>query len=100
MSWKRRSAGRPPTLWGVLIFWAAFVSGADDAPFLLGVLHAGQPGQETLASVDHDQAHAEVLLEGHPEQLRFPLAHEAVIDVDAREPVPHRPMHERRRDRR
>ena len=26
MSWKRRSAGRPPTLWCVLIFCAAFVS--------------------------------------------------------------------------
>ena len=26
MSLKRRSAGSPPTLWWVLIFWAVFVS--------------------------------------------------------------------------
>ena len=30
MSWKRRSAGRPPTLWWVLIFWAALVSDVAD----------------------------------------------------------------------
>ena len=27
----RRSSGSPPTLWWVLIFWAAFVSGAVDS---------------------------------------------------------------------
>ena len=31
MSLNRRSAGSPPTLWWVLIFWAAFVSGAVDS---------------------------------------------------------------------
>ena len=34
---------------------------ADDLALLLGVLDAGQPGQEALARVDHDQVHPEVL---------------------------------------
>ena len=29
ISWKRRSAGSPPTLWWVLIFWAVFGSGVE-----------------------------------------------------------------------
>ena len=31
MSVNRRSGGRPPTLWCVLIFWAAFVSAVADS---------------------------------------------------------------------
>ena len=31
MSWNRRSAGSPPTLWWVLIFWAVFVSDVADS---------------------------------------------------------------------
>ena len=107
MSWKRRSAGSPPTLWWVLIFWAAFVSDvadlddvrveralgqevdpaelgrllledadelvADDLALLLGVLDAGQPGEEALAGVDHHEVHPEVALEGDPQQLRLLL---------------------------
>ena len=39
-------------------------------------------------------------LEGDPQQLRFPLAHQPVVDVDARQPVADGAMDERRRDRR
>ncbi len=132
MSWKRRSAGSPPTLWWVLIFWAAFVSDvgalddvgveralgqevdgadprrlfledadelvADDLALLLGILDAGQPGDEPLPRIDHDEIHAEIALERDPQQLRFLLAHEPVVDVDAGQPIADRPMDERRRD--
>ena len=132
MSLNRRSAGSPPTLWWVLIFWAVFVSEvralddvrveralgqevdppelrrllledpdelvADDPPLLLGVHDAGQPVEEPLPGIDHDQAHPEVLLEGRPEQLRLLLAHEPVVDVDAGQPVADRPMDEGGRD--
>ena len=73
---------------------------ADDLALLLGVLDAGQPGEEALARIDHDQLHPEVALEGDPEQLRLLLAHQPVVDVDAGQPVADRPMDERRRDRR
>ncbi len=68
---------------------------ADDLAFLLGLLDAGQSGEEPLARVDHDEPHAQVLLERHPQQLRLALAHQAVIDVDARQPVAHGAMDER-----
>ena len=134
MSWKRRSAGSPPTLWWVLIFWAVLVSGvgrlddvgiqralgqevdaaelarlllehpdelvADDASLLLRVLDAGEPREEALPRVDHHEAHPQVGLEGLAQQLRFLLAHEPVVHVDAREPVADRAVHQRRRDRR
>ena len=132
MSWNRRSAGSPPTLWWVLIFWAVLVSDvadsmtsgysvpwvrksirpefrrllledpdelvADDPALLLGVLDAGQPFEEAAARVDHDEAHPEIAFEGDPEQLRFLLAHQAVVDVDAGQPIAHGAMDERRRD--
>ena len=134
MSLNRRSAGSPPTLWWVLIFWAAFVSDvadsmtsgieralgqevdpaevrrlllehpdelvADDLAFLLGVLDTGQPGEEPVSRVNHDEVHAEIALEGRPEQLRLLLAHQAVVDVDARQPVPDRAVDQRRGHRR
>ena len=37
---------------------------ADDLALLLGVLDTGQPGEEPVARVDHDEVHAEVALEG------------------------------------
>ena len=73
---------------------------ADDLALLLRVLDAGQPGQEALARVDHDQLHAEVALEGDAEQLRLLLAHQPVVDVDAGQPIADRAMDERRRHRR
>ena len=133
----RRSAGSPPTLWWLLILWAAFVSDvvdlddvgieralgqevdraalrqrrgllledpdelvADDLALLLRVLDPGQAAQEPLARVDHLEPHPEVRLERRAQQLRLALAHQAVVDVDARQPVADRAMHERRRDRR
>ena len=71
---------------------------ADDLALLLGVLDAGQPGEEPLAGVDHDQVHAEVALERLPQELRLLLAHQAVVDVDAGQPIADRAMDERRRD--
>ena len=134
MSWNRRSAGSPPTLWWVLIFWAALVSDvadlddvrveralgqevdpaelgrllledpdelvADDLALLLRVLDAGQAGEEPFARIDHHEVHPEVALEGHAQQLRLLLAHQAVVDVDAGQPVADRAMDERGRDRR
>ena len=69
-------------------------------PLLLGVDDPGQPGEEPLPGVDHDEAHPEVLLEGRPEQLGLLLAHEPVVDVDAGQPVADGAMDERGRDRR
>ena len=71
---------------------------ADDLALLLGVLDAGEPGQEALARIDHDQVHAEVALEGDAQQLRFLLAHQPVVDVDAGQPIADRAMDEGRRD--
>ena len=68
--------------------------------FCSGILDAGEPGEESLAGVDHHQVHAEVALEGDAQQLRFLLAHQAVVDVDAGQPVADGAMHERGRDRR
>ncbi len=73
---------------------------ADDLALLLGVLDAGQARQEALARVDHDQVHPEVLGEGLAQQLGLLLAHQAVVDVDAGQPVAHGAMDERGRDRR
>ena len=67
---------------------------------LLRILDAGQPGEEALAGVDHDEVHPEVALEGDPQQLRLLLAHQPVVDVDAGQPIADRAMDERRRDRR
>ena len=71
---------------------------ADDAALVLGIGHAGEAGEEALARVDHDEVHPEVRLERLAQELRFALAHEPVVDVDARQPVADRPMDERRRD--
>ena len=71
---------------------------ADDLAFLLRILDAGQPGEEALARIDHHQAHPEVALEGDPQQLRFLLAHQPVVDVDAGQPVADGAMDERSRD--
>ena len=68
---------------------------ADDPALLLGVLDAGEPGEEPLAGIDHDQVHPEVPLEGDAQQLRFLLAHQSVIDVDAGEPIADGPVDER-----
>ena len=131
MSWNRRSAGRPPTLWWVLIFWAAFVSDVallddvgveralgqevDPAPSCAAsssktrmnsspMIWRFSSGSSTPASRARNRSRAstitrfmpEVALEGHPQQLRLLLAHEAVVDVDAGQPIAHGAMDERR----
>ena len=50
----------PPEL-GRLLLEDADELVADDPALLLGVLDAGEAGQEPLPGVDHDEAHAEVL---------------------------------------
>ena len=66
--------------------------------FSSGSVDAGQAGEEPLPGVDHHEVHAQVRLEGDPQQLGLLLAHQPVVDVDARQPVAHGPMDERRRD--
>ena len=95
MPWVRKSIR--PSLAGLLLEDADELV-ADDLALVLRVLDAGEPGEKPLARVDHDQVHPEVALEGDPEQLRFLLAHQAVVDVDAGQPVADRAMDERRRD--
>ena len=67
---------------------------ADDLPLLLGILDARQPLEEPLSRVDHHEPHPEVALEGDPQELRFLLAHQAVVDIDAGQLLPDGPMHE------
>ena len=71
---------------------------ADDLALLLRVLDPGQAGEEALARVDHHEVHAQVLLERRAQQLRLLLAHQPVVDVDARQPVADGAMDERRGD--
>ena len=68
--------------------------------FCSGILDAGEPAQEPLPGIDHDEPHPEVLGERLAKQLRLLLAHQPVVDVDAGQAVPDRPMDERRGDRR
>ncbi len=65
---------------------------------LLGILDAGQAGQEAVAGIDHDEVHAQVGLERVAQELRLALAHEPVVDVDAGQAVAHGPVDERRGD--
>ena len=51
--------------------------------------------QEPLAGVDHDQVHPEVALERDAQELGLLLAHQAVVDVDAGQPVADGAMDER-----
>src|SRR5439155_19342381 len=71
---------------------------ADDPPLLLRVLDPGQPAEETLSGVDHQETHPQVFLERLPQELRFLLAHEPVVDVDTRQAIANRAMHECCRD--
>jgi hypothetical protein len=65
--------------------------------FSSGSSTPAKPGEEALAGVDHDEVHPEVSLEGDAQEPRLLLAHEAVVDVDAGQPVPDGAMDERRR---
>ena len=97
MPWVRKSIW--PSLLGLLLEDADELV-ADDPALLLRVDDAGEAGEEPLAGIDHHQVHAQVLLERRPQELRFALAHQPVVDVDAGQPVADGAMHERRGDRR
>ena len=97
MPWVRKSI-RPS--FGRLLLEDADELVADAPALLLRILDAGQTLQGIARGVDHHEVHAEVPLERDPQQLRLALAHEPVVDVDARQPVPDGAVDERRRDRR
>ncbi len=69
---------------------------ADDPALLLRVDYLLEPRQEAVASVDHHQVHAQVVCKGLAQELRFALAHQAVVDVDARQLVADGAVDERR----
>jgi hypothetical protein len=69
-------------------------------PFLLGVLDAGQPGENRCRASTITRFIPRSRSNGRPEQLRLLLAHQAVVDVDARQPVPDRAVDQRRGHRR
>ena len=73
---------------------------ADDLALALGLVDAGEPGEEALGGVDVDQAVAEALAEGRDDLLGLVLAHQAVVDEHAGELVADRPVDEQRRGRR
>ena len=56
--------------------------------------------EEAVLGVDGDERDLELVAEGLDDLLALVLAHQAVVDEDARELVADRPVHEHRRDRR
>ena len=72
--------------------------GADQLALLLRVGDAGEPREEALLGVDRDQRHLEGVAEGGDHLLALVLAHQAVVDEHARQPVADRAVHEQRRD--
>ena len=72
----------------------------DDLALLLGVGDAGEGVEELLLRVDHDQRDAGRGDEVALDLLGLALAHQAVVDVDAGEPVADRLLHDGGGDRR
>ena len=60
-------------------------SGADDAPLLLGILHAGQALEESLGSVDVAQIEVEAVAAQRHDLLCLASPQQAVVDEDAGE---------------
>ena len=85
---------------GRLLLEHADELGADPLALLLGVGDALQPGQEAVLGVDGDQRDVEVVAEGGDHLRALVLAHQAVVDEHARQPVADRAVHEQRRDAR
>ena len=73
---------------------------ADHLALRLRLGDAGEPLEVALAGVDVDQLDAHVAPERLDDLLALVLAHQPGVDVDARELVTDRAVHERRRDRR
>ena len=76
----------------------------NSAPIALrlvsGSRHALQPREEALLGVDGDERHLEVVAEGGDDLLALVLAHQPVVDEDARQLVADRAVHEQRGDAR
>ena len=68
--------------------------------FCSGSVTPAQRGEEPLPRVDRDEVQLEVLAERGHDLLGLPLAQEAVVDEDAREPIAEGAVAEDRRDRR
>ena len=63
---------------------------ADDLALLLGIVDAGQLGQEPLGGVDHDQVHLEGTTKERLDLYGFTCPQKTVVDEDAGQPVAHR----------
>lgn len=73
---------------------------SDPPPFLLRFDHAAQGRQEAVRGIDHMQIGVEVIRKLGDHRLLFPLAQQAVVHEDARQPGSDRFGQEGRRDRR
>ena len=74
--------------------------GADDLALALGLGDAAQLVEEARLGVDGDERDLEGVAEGRDDLLALVLAHQPVVDEDARELVADRAVHEQRRHRR
>ena len=70
----------------------------DDLPLLLGVGHPGERGEELVLGVHDDEVDARRLDEVLLDLRGLVLPEQAVVDEDARQLVPDRPLDERGRD--
>jgi len=71
---------------------------SDDLPLLLRVHDAGECVEEPLRGVHHLELHAGGRDEVALDLLRLARPQQAVVDEDARQPVPDRALHERSGD--
>ena len=93
MPWTRKLHVVEP---GRLLLEHADELGADPLALLLGVADAAQAREEPLLGVDRDQRHAEVVAERGDHLGALVLAHQAVVDEHARQPVADRAVDEQR----
>ena len=93
-----RKLARPCELRGLLLEHADEL-GADQLALGLGVAHAREALEEALLGVDGDQRHLEGVAERGDHLLALVLAHQAVVDEHAGQPVADRAVHEQRGDR-
>ena len=101
MPWTRNFAPSPsPARLGRLLLEDADELGADRLALRLRVGDAGELGQEAILGVDGDERDLEVVAERGDDLLALVLAHEAVVDEDARELVADRAVDEQRGDAR
>ena len=71
---------------------------ADDLTLAFGVFHAFESGEEPLARVDHDHMDAQLVAVEFHDLLGLVLPQQTVVDEYAGQSVPHRLVHQHRRD--